>query len=193
MGDSSKEQKEKKHLRKRKKWAGICQKLQDDEWEMSSDFKLDLLQQRKNISIEIWWDLKKEEKILQADISYWEADIKRLEKETEESSDESQCASSCEETEEDEEESQCSNESQCASSCEETEEDEEESQCSNESQCATCSAREYLGYLNSLGYFNSEEDETRYLKAEQELRELESDSSDSPDCAACLARWEKNI
>ena len=160
MGDSSKEQKEKKHLRKRKKWAGICQKLEDDEGEMSSDVKLDLLQQRKDISIEIWWDLKKEEKILQADISYWENDIKRLEKETKESSDESQCASSCEETEEDEEESQCSNESQCASSGEESEEDEKESQ------CATCSAWEYLEYLNSLGYFESEEDETQYLKAE---------------------------
>ena len=167
MGETSKEQKEKEHLRKRKEWARICQKLQDDEWEMSSDFKLDLLQQKKELSIKIWWDLKEEERILQDDIRSWEADIKEMEQETEESSDESQCASSGEETEE----------------------DEEESQCLNESQCATCSAREYLGYLNSLGYHDSEEDETRYLKAEQELEELESE--DSPDCAACLARKEK--
>ena len=79
-----------------------------------------------------------------------------MEKETEESSDESQCASSGEETEEDE----------------------------DSPDCATCSARKYLGYLNSLGYFNSEEDETRYLKAEQELEELEV--SDLPFCETCF-------
>ena len=62
MGDSSKKHEEKNHLRKRKKWAEICEKLEDDEGEMTSDVKLDLLQQRKNISIEIWWDLKKKKK-----------------------------------------------------------------------------------------------------------------------------------
>ena len=186
MGDSSKKQEEKKHLRKRKKWAEICEKLEDDEGEMSSDVKLDLLQQRKNISIEIWWDLKKEEKILQADISGFQNEIKRLEKECgEESSYVSQLPPSDEESEEDEEESQSSNESQCASSDEESEADEKESQ------CKLCNARSYCQLLllsEYGGLWDSEEDYEAYQKAEQELEELEIEDADEdfPSCAACF-------
>ena len=193
MGDSSKKHEERKHLRKRKKWAEICEKLGDDSGEMSSDVKLDLLQQRKNISIEIWWDLKKEEKILQADINYWEKDIEQLKKECgEESSNESQCPSSDEESEEDEEESQSSNESQCASSDEESEGNEKESQCD------TCNARSYcqLLLLNEYGgLWDSEEDYEAYQKAEQELEELESEDllEDLPSYAFCTTCFEHDL
>ena len=189
MGDSSKKREERKHLRKRKKWAEICQKLEDDEGEMSSDIKLDLLLQRKNICIDIWWDLKKEEKILQADISGFQNEIKRLEKECgEESSCVSQLPPSDEESEEDEEESQSSNESQCASSDEESEGNEKESQ------CETCNARSYVEYLLTGlgGEWDSEEDYEAYQKAEQELEECEIRDADNadydfpPSCAACF-------
>ena len=193
MGDSSKKQKEKEHLRKRKKWAGICQKLEDDEGEMSSDIKLDLLLQRKNICIDIWWDLKKEEKILQADINYWEKDIDQLKKECgEESSNESQCPSSDEESEEEEEESQSSNESQCASSDEESEADEKESQ------CKLCNARSYCQLLLLTEYgrlWDSEEDYEAYQKAEQELEELEIEDADEdlPSGAFCTTCFEHDL
>ena len=191
MGDSSKKREERKHLRKRRKWAEICQKLEDDEGEMSSDIKLDLLLQRKNICIDIWWDLKKEEKILQADISGFQNEIKRLEKECgEESSCVSQLPPSDEESEEDEEESQSSNESQCASSDEESEVDKKESQ------CKLCDTRSYAEYLltrlGGTGEWDSEEDDEAYQEIEQDLLDLEREDLDFledegfPKCTACF-------
>ena len=174
--------------RKRKEYARITEELFDAP-RMSSEYVLELLEKKRDLAGDIYVDLKEEERILQSDMWYWVADIEALQKAIDRRKFPDGYPSSGEETEEDEKEPQSLNESQCASSGEETEEDEEESQCLNESQCATCSAREYLEYLNSLGYPDSEEDETRYLKAEQELEEMESE--DSPDCAACLARKEQ--
>ena len=182
MGDSSKKHEERKHLGKRRKWAEICQKLEDDNGEMSSDVKQNLLIQRLNISIDIWLDLKEEDKILQDDINYWENDIKQLKKEYGVDS------SSDEESEEDEKESQSSNGSQCASSDEESEGNEKESQ------CETCNARSYAEYLLTGlgGEWDSEEDYEAYQKAEQELEECEIRDADNadydfpPSCAACF-------
>ena len=179
MGDSSKEYEERKHLEKRRRWAEICQKLEDDDGEMSSDVKQNLLMQRLNISISICFDLKEEDRILQDDINYWEYDIERLKEECGVDS------SSDEESEEDEKESQSSNGSQC---------DEESEGNEKESQCETCNARSYVEYLLTGlgGEWDSEEDYEAYQKAEQELEECEIRDADNadydfpPSCAACF-------
>ena len=185
MGDSSKKHEERKHLEKRREWAGICQKLEDDNGEMSSDVKQNLLIQRLTISIDIWLDLKEEDKILQDDINYWENDIEQLKKEC------GMDSSSNEESEEDEKESQSSNGSQCASSDEESEADEKESQ------CKLCNARSYLEYLDTEygGLWDSEEDYEAYQKAEQELEELESEDllEDLPSYAFCTTCFEHDV
>ena len=84
MSGTSKEEKEKEHMRRRKEWVRITVELEDDKWKMSSGFELELLRKRKELSENILSDLKEEERILQEDIRYWEADIEKMREEEDE-------------------------------------------------------------------------------------------------------------
>ena len=171
MSGTSREQKEEEHIRKRKEWVRITEELEDDRWKMSSEFALELLRYRQELSEDILSDLKEEEKILQADIRYWEADIGKMREEEDELLDKV-----CGMTSEDEE-----NEYQEFLKVKEEKEEEEqnreeEEKSENSPQCATCSARGYLEHLRYIGE-NTEEDEKEF--------------ENSPQCATCLAQKEE--
>ena len=161
MSGTSKEQKEKEHLRRRKEWARITEELEDNKWKMSSEFELELLRKRKELSEDIWLDLKEEERILQDDIRYWVADIEKMQRmiDRREFPDPSESSGEKEDevghkvytynSEEEEEEY--------------PEEEEEEKESENSPQCAACLAQKSEEQNSEEEYSeeeNSEEEES---------------------------------
>ena len=64
----------KEHMRKRKRWASICQQLQDQKGMLSNEEELDLLYKKKGLIESILNHLQKEKRILKEDIASWEYD-----------------------------------------------------------------------------------------------------------------------
>ena len=79
MGGTSKEQWKEEHTRRRKEWARITEEL-EDVTKMSSEYELELLLQKKELAVDIYVDLKEEERILQDYICDWEYDIEILQR-----------------------------------------------------------------------------------------------------------------
>ena len=147
-------------MRRRKEWVRITVELEDDKWKMSSGFELELLRKRKELSENILSDLKEEERILQDDIRYWEADIEKMRGEEDELRDKV-----CGMTSEDEED-EYQEYLKDLEYFEYLEEEEEEQNRKKEEE-------EYLEYL---GYLEENEEEE------------EKESENSPQCATCLAQ-----
>ena len=69
----------KEHMRKRKRWASVCQQLQDQKGKMSDEEELDLLYEKKGLIESILNHLQEEKRILKDDIANWEYDKMRVE------------------------------------------------------------------------------------------------------------------